>query len=124
LAISERSKDLVSRRGERIRLRRAARRIGNLAEREVLREAARREIVDRTAQEREVGAAGRMRTARATIEVDGHTGAAERVLEKRGVLLRRPYRDGHAIERHAAAGLAQNGTRDLDPLAPLSRRRG
>jgi hypothetical protein len=68
-------------------------------------------------------AAGRMRTPGAALEEHGDARPLERVLEQPGIVLRRAQRDGHAIERHAAARFAQHTTGDLDRLAPFSRRR-
>ena len=45
------------------------------------------------------------------------------VFQQSNVLLRRAQHDGHAIERHAAARLAQDPARDFDRLAPFAWRR-
>ena len=64
--------------------RRAARPspIRHLAEREVLGEPARRQVLERAGDERQERAARRVRPARAALEIHGNAGALERVLEQ------------------------------------------
>jgi hypothetical protein len=57
---------------------------------------------------------------RAALEVGRHAGTLERVLEQADVLLRRPQRNRHAIERDAATRFVQNPARDFDRLAPFA----
>src|SRR5437867_1447137 len=73
-------------------------------------------------QQREEGAARRMRTSRAAVEPGGDAGAAERMLEESGIALRRADEDRHLVEAHAAARLLQDASRDLDAFTPFAGR--
>ena len=120
-ALAERAEHLVARR--RKRAGRAAALSPAPGRARGTRRTAAPTIVERAGDEREKRAAGRMRAARAALEVHRHAGALERVLEQAGIVLRRAERDRHAIERHAAARLAQDPARDFDRLAAFARRR-
>ena len=95
----------------------------HLSQREVLGEPPRRQSVERAGDQGQKRPAGWMRAPRAALEVHRHAGALERVFQQAGIVLRRAERDRHAIERHAAARLAQDPARDFDRLAPFTRRR-
>ncbi len=91
----------------------------HLAEGQVLREAARGELLERAVQQHQEGAARRIRAPRAPGEERGDARPPERGLEQRGVDLRRPQQDRDPIEGRAGPRLFQDPPCDLDRLAPL-----
>ena len=94
----------------------------HLAEREVFREAPRRQVLVGTGKQGEERAAGGIGTARAALEPGRHAGARQRVLEQPEVRVRRAQQNGHLVERHAALGFGQHPARDLHRLATFARR--
>jgi hypothetical protein len=110
----------VRRRGGR---RAGGARVGHFAEREVFREATRREPLGGARDEREEGAAAGVRSHRAARELRRHAGARERLVEVRVVLVRRAQQHRDAVEVHTFRGELQAAPRDLDALATLARRR-
>jgi hypothetical protein len=121
-ALAESAEHLITRRRKRGD-RAAGGGLRHLAQREVLGEPSRRQPVERAGDQGKKRAAGWMRAPCAALEVHRHAGALERVFQEPGIVLRRAERDRHAIERHAAASLAQDPARDFDRLAPFARRR-
>ena len=65
---------------------------------------------------------GRIRPARAAIEVHRHAAARAGVLEQAEVLLRRAQKHGHLVERHAALRFVEHAPDDLHRLASFARR--
>ena len=92
-----------------------------LTEREVLGEAARGEALARTGQQGEEGAAGGVGHLAAAGEPGEDACPAKGAVQQAGVRARRTQGHGHAVERHAAAGLDQNAPRDLYGLPSLAR---
>ncbi len=95
----------------------------DLGEREIFREAARRELLARACQDGDEGAARRMRASCAALEPGWHARARQRMLEQRDVPLRRADENRHVVERHAAPSLLQDPARDLDRFASFAWRR-
>ena len=96
---------------------------GHLAEGEVLRETAGREMFRGAGKQRQEGATGGIGNAGAPGEPRPDAGAIERRFQQPGVHAGRPQQHRHPIEGHAAGRLCQDGACDLDRLAPLARRR-
>ena len=111
----------VARNRERVSGRDPA--VRHLAERQILGESARGQIVDGAAQQREKRTARGVGPAGAPLEVSGNARACEGVLEQTRVVLRRSQRDRDPIEGDAAASLAEHPSCHLHALTPLAGRR-
>jgi hypothetical protein len=100
----------------------------HLRERQVFREAARRQLLAGARQDREERAAARMRTPRAAIEPGARAAvlvgdcALERVFEQADIPLRRPHEDRDLVERDTVARFVHDAARDLHALASLAGR--
>ncbi len=97
--------------------------VGDLAERQVLGESARRESLGGAGEKGEKRPAGGVGTHAPPREVGGDRSASQRLLEMRAVLERRAEQDRHLIETRAAVGLLLQETRDLHALAAFAGRR-
>ena len=95
----------------------------NLTEREVFIEAPRRQLLAGARQERHERASGRIRASRTAIEMGGHSGARERVLEQTQILLRRAQTHGHLVEWDTGRRFVERPSGNLERLARFAWRR-
>src|SRR5690606_24456298 len=92
----------------------------DLRERQVLGEAARRQLLALAGEDREERPARGMRPFGAAIEIRLDAGAAERVLEQADVPLRRAQQDRDLVEADTVADFGEDPARDLDAFAPFA----
>ena len=95
----------------------------DLAQGEVLGEAAGGQAFVGAREQGEEGTAGGVWTARAALEPGRYAGAGEGVFEQAKVGVRRAQQHGHLVERHAGGRFLQHAPRDLHGLAPFTGRR-
>ena len=98
-------------------------RLRRLAERQILREAARREPFTGAGEQGQESATGRVGVQRTPRDVGGDSGTPERVLHQGQVGRRLAHEDGDAVEGQTAGGGTADTTGDLDALLALPRGR-
>ena len=95
----------------------------DLPERQVLREAPRRQPFHGACKQRQHRASRGIGATRAAPEVRGHVGATECRLEMARVEFRRPHHHRDAVEGRPSLRVREHHAGDLDAFATLSRRR-